>query len=192
MRNAFRKSSVIARGVSIAALLMAAAPVLPQVAPHGQPALLSAEDDWLARHNAARTAVGAHPLRWNPALVRDARAWAEHLAATRSFRHDPGAARRAQGENLWMGTRGAYTPAQMIEPLLAEGTMFRPGTFPDVSTTGRWSDVGHYTQIIWPETREVGCAVATGAQHDVMVCRYWPAGNVIGVRLDSTGRIARR
>ena len=78
--------------------------------------------------------------------------------------------------------RGAV--AIVSDVVLACRAAFRPGVFPDVSRTGRWSDVGHYTQIIWPETQEVGCATALNASHEVLVCRYWPAGNVIGYRLD--------
>jgi hypothetical protein len=43
--------------------------------------------------------------------------------------------------------------------------------------------VGHYTQLIWPTTREVGCAVAKGQGNDVLVCRYAPAGNVLGEKI---------
>ena len=57
--------------------------------------------------------------------------------------------------------------------------MFRPARFSDVSTTGNWADVGHYTQMIWPGTQRIGCAIAKAARSDVLVCRYWPAGNVM-------------
>jgi hypothetical protein len=30
------------------------------------------------------------------------------------------------------------------------------------------------------------------ARHEVLVCRYWPAGNVIGYRLDPAARLSRR
>jgi hypothetical protein len=40
----------------------------------------------------------------------------------------------------------------------AEKRYFRPGIFPDVSTTGNWYDVSHYTTMIWPTTERVGCA----------------------------------
>ena len=41
---------------------------------------------------------------------------------------------------------------------------------------------GHYTQLIWSDTREVGCAVARDASREVWVCNYDPPGNWVGVR----------
>lgn len=183
--------SLLAR-VAGAMLLMAAAPALPQDAREDQRPLFPAEQEWLSEHNEARAAVGLPPLRWNHDLRRDAREWAENLAARRAFHHSPDLLRIGQGENLWMGTRERYAPWQMIDGFLAERAAFRPGVFPDVSRTGQWSDVGHYTQIIWPETQEVGCATALNAKHEVLVCRYWPAGNVMGYRLEPQTRLSRR
>lgn len=170
------------------ALLMTAAPALPQERAY----LFPAEQEWLAEHNAAREDVGLGPLRWDRALAADAQDWAETLAARRAFQHDPELQQRGQGENLWMGTRDRYAPWQMIDLFIAEKRAFRPGTFPNVSATGRWSDVGHYTQIIWPDTRQVGCATAVNDRNEVLVCRYWPAGNVMGYRLDPAERLSRR
>jgi len=179
--------SIAVRFIGVA-LLMAATPAMPQ----GQRPLFPAEQEWLAEHNAARADVGLGPLRWNQALMRDARVWAETLAARGAFHHAPDLLSRGQGENLWKGTRDTYAPWQMIDLFIAEKRIFRPGVFPDVSTTRRWADVGHYTQIIWPETQEVGCATAVNARYETLVCRYWPAGNVIGMRLDPAGRLSRR
>lgn len=175
-----------------AMLLMAAAPALPQDRGNDQRALFPAEQEWLSSHNEARAEVGLPPLRWSHDLMRDARVWAEDLAARRAFHHAPDHLRQRQGENLWRGTRERYAPWQMIDGFLAERAAFRPGVFPDVSRTGRWSDVGHYTQIIWPETQEVGCATALDSKYEVLVCRYWPAGNVQGYRLDPQARLSRR
>ncbi len=173
-------------------LIAIAAPALSQsAAPEHRP-LFPAEQEWLAEHNAEREALGLEPLRWNHALRRDAQGWAEELAARGEFRHSPQLLALGQGENLWRGDRDRHAPWEMIDLFLAEKRIFRPGTFPEVSTTGRWSDVGHYTQIIWPETREVGCATAVNRRHEMLVCRYWPAGNVMGYRLDPQPRLSRR
>lgn len=91
-----------------------------------------------------------------------------------------------------MGTAGYFTPQQMIAHFAAEKQHFRAGDFPQVSRTGNWADVGHYTQIVWATTREVGCATARGARFDVLVCRYWPAGNLMGARIAPRDNIARR
>lgn len=132
----------------------------------------------LSAHNGERVRLGLAPLQWNPMLAAQAGVWARDLAARGAFEHAKD--RLGAGENLWGGTAGAFAPEAMIGAFLAEKQYFRPGTFPDVSTTRRWQDVGHYTQIVWRGTREVGCAMATGKGRDVLVCRYFPAGNVVG------------
>lgn len=138
----------------------------------------------LAAHNRERVAADVPPLDWDAALAADARDWARHLAATGTFEHfeeesdDPD----AQGENLWMGTAGAFSPEIMVGHWIAEKD-FRPGVFPHVSRTGRLDDVGHYTQVIWRDTSAVGCAIARGGGDDYLVCRYAASGNVIGERV---------
>ena len=138
----------------------------------------SFENRLLAAHNTERVAHRITPLAWSPTLAAQAAVWANDLAARGAFEHSRD--RHGAGENLWAGTAGYYSPEAMIGAFVAEGQYFRPGKFPDVSATGKWSDVGHYTQLIWPATREVGCALATGNGRDVLVCRYFPAGNMMG------------
>jgi Cysteine-rich secretory protein family len=132
----------------------------------------------LASHNDERTRLGIAPLAWNPELAAGARDWARNLAARGVLQHSRNAG--GTGENLWMGTTGAFPLEAMIGAFVSERKHFRAGRFPAVSRTGRWSDVGHYTQLIWPQTREVGCALVQGRDWDVLVCRYYPAGNVYG------------
>lgn len=136
----------------------------------------------LAAHNAERSRLGLQPLSWNAALAGDARAHARALAAEGRFEHASDLGSKGHGENLWMGTARAWNAAEMVQMFLDERRHFRAAPFPDISTTGRWKDVGHYTQIVWRETREVGCAIESGESNDVLVCRYYPAGNVMGQR----------
>jgi hypothetical protein len=131
----------------------------------------------LVSHNRARAEAGVEPLVWDWSLAADALQWARHLADADAFEHS---SQDGEGENLWMGTRGAYSPEEMVGSWVDEQKLYRAGVFPDVAKTGRWSDVGHYTQVIWHGTRKVGCAVAGNAENDVLVCRYSPPGNVMG------------
>jgi hypothetical protein len=140
------------------------------------------ETRMLAAHNQARAEMGEAPLVWNAALAASAQDWADHLAATGRFEHAPENRFAPEGENLWAGTRGYYAPEAMVDAWAREKKFFRPGVFPDNSTTGHWEDVGHYTQMIWRATHEVGCARAASAAEDILVCRYSEAGNYLGER----------
>jgi hypothetical protein len=71
----------------------------------------------------------------------------------------------------------------MVGSWSTEKAWFRPGIFPQVSRTGNWALVGHYSQMIWPTTTRIGCAIASGPRVDVLVCRYAPAGNFDGRRV---------
>ena len=137
----------------------------------------------LAAHNRERSAAGLEPLRWDDGLKADAAEWAAYLAETGEFEHmeDEDEA-EPQGENLWEGTRAAFTPEDMVGMWIAEKRHFKPGIFPDNSRTGNLDDVGHYTQLMWRDTGKVGCARSSNDENDVLVCRYAAAGNVIGER----------
>jgi hypothetical protein len=40
--------------------------------------------------------------------------------------------------------------------------------------------IGHYTQMVWKNTKEVGCGTASNDNLVVLVCRYSPSGNQLG------------
>ena len=99
----------------------------------------------LAAHNRERARAGVAPLRWDPTLAASAASYGPALARIGGLRHSPKADRLGQRENLWMGTRGAYSPEQMVGNWIAEKAYYRNGQFPNVSRTGNWADVAHYT-----------------------------------------------
>jgi hypothetical protein len=134
----------------------------------------------LAVHNAERRQVGAAPLVWDVELGNAAAAYAQQMAITGQFQHSNRAARRGVGENLWMGTHGAFGPEAMVGGWASEKRLFVPGVFPNNSRSGNWSDVGHYTQMVWPTTLRVGCALASTPRTDYLVCRYALSGNIDG------------
>jgi cysteine-rich secretory family protein len=130
----------------------------------------------LAVHNSERAAVGVPPLLWSDKLAADAKPWAEHLATTTEFAHDPTASSKGEGENLAgfitsVSETGGGETLWVNEKANWHGGLFVAG-----------AGTGHYTQMVWRDTKEVGCATASGGGHpfSILVCRYSPQGNIIG------------
>lgn len=141
------------------------------------------EHTLLDEHNAERIAKDVPALVWDEKLENEAREWAIRLANDGAMYHSTYEARNKAGENLWAGSAGRFSAADMMRTFLDERQYFNTGEFPKVATTGKWQDVGHYTQIIWASTERVGCAIETGGAFDFLVCRYWPSGNMVGVKV---------
>jgi pathogenesis-related protein 1 len=129
--------------------------------------------EMLVAHNEIRTQVDVPPLRWSERLAARAQEWASHLLRQRQFYHRP---KPIFGENLFEVTGAHATPDQVVGYWASEGRdySYRANTCRDVC--------GHYTQLIWNDTRAVGCAVARDTKREVWVCNYDPPGNWIGQR----------
>jgi pathogenesis-related protein 1 len=124
----------------------------------------------MARHNFYRNEVGVDDLEWSDELAASAQKWANQLGKNCAFKHSSS----EYGENIWMGTSGAFTTADVVDSWGSEKEDY---TYSDNSC----SDVcGHYTQIVWSTTQYVGCGVVSCDGFDIWVCQYDPAGNVTG------------
>ena len=136
-------------------------------------------------HNAARAEYGASPLARDPLLELSAADYAGQLARSGKLVHAPREGRGNIRENISQGLRG-WSAGQLLGSWLNEKKNFVPGTFPNVSRTGNWFDIGHWSQMIWAKTVVIGCARAAGIGSTWMVCRYGPGGNrdgdLVGVR----------
>lgn len=183
-------ANMVALRITSAALIAFAAFSVPSVTAQEQ--AQNAETVWLSEHNKARADFGVKPLVWSDKLTKEAEGWAIKLAREGRIYHSSRETRNGTGENLWMGSTGWFRPKQMTDGFINEKQYFKPGVFPRISKTGNWADVGHYTAIVWPETQQVGCALAKGPRMDVLVCRYYPAGNIIGTELRPRTDIAAR
>jgi pathogenesis-related protein 1 len=129
--------------------------------------------EMLAAHNAVRARVGVPPLAWSEQLAARAQEWANTLLARRQFGHRP---HQAYGENLFEMDGAAASPAQVVNDWASEA---RDYDYKSNRCRGR---CGHYTQIVWRDTKSVGCGVARGGGREVWVCDYDPAGNWAGER----------
>lgn len=128
----------------------------------------------LHAHNAVRAQLGEQPLKWSEELASQAQWWANILATDRQFRHEPN---RDWGQNLFLIEGGYSTAGGAINAWAAEAIDYD-------SQQNRCSGdmCGHYTQIVWRNTRQVGCAHAWRGLREVWVCDYFPPGNVVGQR----------
>jgi uncharacterized protein YkwD len=130
----------------------------------------------LAAHNAVRAQVHVPPLVWSEPLEARARSWANRLLREGKFMHTP---KGAYGENLYE-VEGTYavtaSPREVVKAWADEAAFYdhRSNTCRDVC--------GHYTQIVWSDTRAVGCAAARNSRREVWVCNYDPPGNWVGRR----------
>ncbi|NJR41766.1 MAG: SCP-like extracellular [Akkermansiaceae bacterium] len=135
------------------------------------------QQEILDTHNRYRAEKRLPYLDWDNNVAASAQRWADYLASTGRFEHSRGS---GNGDNLWKGTSGRFSFTSMVDSWGAEKRYFKYGKFPDVSTTGNWFDVGHYTQLVWRNTRSVGCGGRDGRGSYILVCQYSPPGNYRG------------
>jgi len=141
----------------------------------GQRSIVSAplSREMLAAHNEVRTRIGVAPLSWSEKLAAHAQEWADSLLARRQFAHRP---KSKYGENLFEVVGASASASQVVDAWASESGDY------DYATNRCRGVCGHYTQIVWRDTKEVGCAVARGAGREVWVCNYSPPGSWIGKR----------
>jgi len=144
----------------------------------------------LEGHNALRADVGVPELHWSDALARQAAAWAEELKKAGCGMKHSHAAR--VGENLywasplktdwkWSLTLQPIKEKNVIAAWANEQPWYSRSNNTCTAPPGK--TCGHYTQMVWLDTREVGCAKAfCDDNSQVWVCNYAPAGNVVGQR----------
>lgn len=144
----------------------------------------TAAQEYVDAHNAVRAEVTAPsnysgtwvPLpnvTWSEEVAASAQQWANHLRDELDCRLQHEGSGTGYGENLAMGTN--LTPAKAVEMWASEKSLFTY-TKPFSYT----ASAGHYTQIVWRTSVEIGCASATCDRSVVISCRYKPPGNMIG------------
>ncbi len=132
----------------------------------------SAAQRWVDAHNKVRSKHCAAPLTWSGKLAEVAQKWADTLESKGCmFGHSPGS---KYGENLSAGTSGALDPESSTMMWYDEVAKYK---FP---SGGFSMETGHFTQVVWTTTKQVGCGQVTCKGMDIFVCNYDPPGNVQG------------
>jgi pathogenesis-related protein 1 len=127
----------------------------------------------LDNNNHIRSKVGVAPLEWSPQLAATAQQWAEHLAKIDVMMHSGS---NGLGENLFVGYGKEYTPNDAVAAWYSEKKQY---TYRKFRSGG--PDVGHYTQLVWRNTKKVGMGIAKSRDGKIfIVANYFPAGNWLG------------
>ena len=141
--------------------------------------------DCLLAHNEVRRSVWtitnakSRPvaLRYNITLEEAACKWSKFLADNGKFQHS-GSTLGWFGENLWKVTYSRPSTSSLLSCRAAanswasEAKFYRPGF--RIGIDGVFSQYGHYSQMVWPSTKFVGCCgwKSPDARSVVWTCEY--------------------
>ncbi|NEO26169.1 MAG: hypothetical protein F6K03_04550 [Kamptonema sp. SIO4C4] len=130
-------------------------------------------EQMLATHNKWREQVGVPPLQWSPRLANYAQEWADKLLRENSFEHRQNS---NYGENLAAASGQQLSPERVVNMWGSEVEYYDYAT----NSCSPGKVCGHYTQVVWEDTQEVGCGMARNENREVWVCNYNPPGNYVG------------
>ena len=124
----------------------------------------------LEAHNKFRAAHQVPPLTWSTALARDAEVWAKKIAKKGRLEHDD----TKDGENVFMVFGREIDGTDAVNSWYSEVKDY------DFSKPGFQSNTGHFTQVVWKGSKELGIGRAKSVDgKEFVVGRYRPAGNMM-------------
>jgi pathogenesis-related protein 1 len=151
-----------------------------------------------AAHNAVRAEVDTSPplppMKWSATIAAYAQDWTDMLAMTCDPQHRT---THQYGENLAAyfsnGPTVGSTAQDAVDGWAGEVACWTYGVFGvtdqcNMSCSSQmFSDgCGHYTQIVWRDSVELGCGFSTctkdGLKTEIWICNYGPPGNVINFK----------
>ena len=146
------------------------------------PTLEELKAQMLRMHNDARAAVHVEPLTWDDGLAAKSLEYAQWLINNNNSALTHSTDRVGIGENLSGGNSTAL--GNRFGAVRLANLWVREGNWYDAKADSYKCDsnatVNHYTQMVWRNTRKVGCGYAAIGYSRVLACRYSPGGNVSG------------
>lgn len=129
------------------------------------------KQEFIQRHNYYRSEQGAVDIKWSDDLAQEANKWVVQIAKEDKMMHS----NMEYGENIYTST-DIVSPSHVVDRWASEKDFYHG----EKISTQNFHLFGHYTQIIWNSTREVGCAMAVSKSGKYYwVCEYSPSGNYI-------------
>ncbi|KAI3807849.1 hypothetical protein L1987_23785 [Smallanthus sonchifolius] len=110
----------------------------------------SSPQDYVNAHNAARAQVGVENMAWNPNLAAYAQNYANQRIGDCNLIHSGG----PYGENIAWKSGGELTGTSAVNMWVNEKAFYDHGT----NTCASGKQCGHYTQVVWRNSVQLGCA----------------------------------
>ena len=132
--------------------------------------------DLLTRHNLYRSKHQAANLVRLAALENIAQAYSEKLVTLGYLVHSSNTLNGNYiGENLYFGYNAGYLGTKPVDAWYDEIKDY------DFAKSEFTSGTGHFTQVVWKNSKQVGCGVACGSNdYCYVTCNYYPGGNYLG------------
>ena len=135
----------------------------------------------LEEHNKVRSKHGVPNLQWNTELENFAQSWCDNLATSYKFKHSQNS---IYGENLFMRSGRRKSRKSMPFPAAVKA-WYAEELHYDYDDPSWTPKAGHFTQVVWRGTKELGCAQSVAGLKWVrtyVCCEYLPAGNIVSRR----------
>lgn len=136
-------------------------------------------DAMVAAHNRLRSQQGVPAIKWSDDLARYAQIWADRLSRNgckMDHRPEEGEFRQLYGENIALTIQGGSFVDQAVGMWEKERAKYKGQPL----TEENFGEVGHYTQIMWRKTTQIGCGISNCKSFTIVVCNYDPPGNFLG------------
>nr|XP_055067970.1 cysteine-rich venom protein ENH1-like [Misgurnus anguillicaudatus] len=148
--------------------------------------LTSVQEEIVDLHNAFRKAVeptasNMLKMSWSADAAQSAQGWISQCNMT----HGPSSSRMINGYELGENLFKASKVSPWTDVVTAWHSEVNNYQYSTGSTNGK--AVGHYTQVVWYSSYEIGCAVAQCGSYSFYGCHYYRAGNFRGVPPYSLG-----
>jgi len=129
----------------------------------------------LNTHNQLRAKHNVPKLQLNKELNELAQAYAEKLIKINRLEHSPRIWRgEIIGENL------SYKMGGKLTGIEATNMWYNEIKFYNFNNPGFSQKTGHFTQVVWKGSNQVGFGIATRGNKSIVVANYYPPGNIIG------------
>jgi len=134
------------------------------------------EKQALEAHNAYRKRHGVKALKFSKKLTAYAQEWADKLAREDRFEHRQN---NTYGENLY--SSWSSNPKAKINGNTPVDSWYSEVKKHDFTGEPRTTGSGHFTQVVWKGSKELGIAQAKSKSNKIIVvANYDPPGNFVG------------